>query len=618
MKLFVTPEINESSSGGVFSVISAHKKKLQRMGVKYVNSEDKADLVIVHALADTQKRPDVFHSHGFYPTIQNGWDNRFTTANEHLFQTMMTARAVVSVSELAAEVMRRDFHIQPLIIRNGVDFRETSMGGRIDGHVLWPKMTINPTCDPAPMKWLAEKRSDLPLLSLMPISSKIKTVGKLPRKDFLELLRDCSIYLGTTRENNSMGEMEAMSCGIPVVGFNWGFNREWLESGNGCELVEPGDMEALSCAITKVLLRWNSYHKDARLFAVANFGWDVPIDQIYKLYESLLAPEPAPKVSVVIPLYNYGRWINDAVQSAKSQTVHPCEIIVVDDASTDNPVIPAGVKLIRFKKNQGVAVARNTGIAEAKGDLILCLDADDKILPKAIEMLLPKFSNPRVGIAYAPLVLMDENGVDIPRFWFADEFDYFLHRSGKTQIPTCAMFRKVLWERVGGFRSYEKPAEDAAFWLRAASQGWKVANESKYPMLQYRTHAAVSEHRAGSETQLNPVFDWWRKGRAWSVRNSGAGGKVRIYDCPLVSFVISYQPDKEKEFIQTIDSIEGLSETEWEICAEGSPRPLIKSGYPFIRWGKETSGKIVTQTKSGEIVTDEIWIKIVSFKEFPQ
>ena len=288
MKLYVVPSVTANSAGGVFAVISAHKKHLRKLGVKYTHTEKDADLVVVHALAITERRPDVFHSHGFYPTAQDGWDGRFTGANELLIQTMMTARSVVSVSELAAEVMRRDFHIQPKIIRNGVDFKETKRGGVIDGWVLWPKMDVNPTCDPGPIKWLAEKRTDLRLASLVPLDRRIHTIGRLPRDRFLEMLRDCSIYLGTTRENCSMGSMEAMASGIPLVGFNWGFNREWLQSGNGCELVEPGDMDALSKAITRVIFHWNDYHTQAREYARANFGWDEPIKMIYELYRGLL------------------------------------------------------------------------------------------------------------------------------------------------------------------------------------------------------------------------------------------------------------------------------------------------------------------------------------------
>ena len=125
---------------------------------------------------------------------------------------MMTARSVVSVSELAAEVMRRDFHIQPEIIRNGVNFSDIKQGGEKDGYILWPKMDVNPTCDPRPFLKLATLRHDLRLASIVNLGGEIKSFGRMPRKVFLSLLQDCAIYLGVTRENCSMGTMEAMAC----------------------------------------------------------------------------------------------------------------------------------------------------------------------------------------------------------------------------------------------------------------------------------------------------------------------------------------------------------------------------------------------------------------------
>lgn len=287
MKLYVAPKVSLTSVGGVFAVIAAHQKELSKLGAEYVQSEGEADLVIVHALARTA-RVDVFHCHGLYPTSQPGWGPGFNRANEQLIQTMMNARAVVSVSELAAEVMRRDFHITPHIIRNGVNFHEIRRGGNPSGHIIWPKMDINPTCDPAPLRWLAEHRKDLKYAQLTPAVAGMHSYGRLPRPEFLKLLRECSIYLGTTRENNSMGTMESMATGIPVAGYNWGFSREWLRSGNGCRLVDPGDLEGLSQAINYILDDWQGYSDQAREFAKANFSWEEPIKQIYELYKGLL------------------------------------------------------------------------------------------------------------------------------------------------------------------------------------------------------------------------------------------------------------------------------------------------------------------------------------------
>ena len=614
MKLFVASNGHKGKGGGVRSVMDAHEKLLRAKGVEYVDNEKAADLVIVHAMGAPASRTDVYHSHGFYPTAFEDWGVRYNSVNQSLVNYVMTARSVVSASEQAAEVMRRDMHRDPLVIRNGVDFQQIQQGGKPGGYILWPKLSISPTCDPAPLKWLADHTS-YPFASIANVADNIKSFEALPQEDFLALLKNCSIYLGITRENNPIAEMESMACGLPVVGFNWGFHREWLTSGYGCELVEPGDLPGLSNAIAKVLGNWKVYHEQALDFAQKNFGWDEPIQQIYGLYQSLLESAPVLSVSVVIPLYNYAKWIGEAVQSAKD--AQPAEIIVVDDASTDNPIIPEGVKLIRFDTNQGVAVARNVGISQAKGNLIICLDADDKLTPTAIRRLVPKFTNPRVGIAFAPISLIAENGVMSHRRWFEEQYSYSRQRTGNNNCPSCAMFRKRAWEQAGGYRTYEKPAEDAGLWLRIASQGWKVENIGGESMLHYRFHHKVSEFRAGSETQLSPLFDWWKSNRAWSYRSSGVGELVQMYDCPQVSFVLVYRVQDELDFIRTLDSIEGMTAIEWEICASGIPPPLIKSGWPFVRWNEDPTSPTQVYLEAGDVLNDVEWGKIIEKGEFP-
>ena len=98
------------------------------------------------------------------------------------------------------------------------------------------------------------------------------------------------------------------------------------------------------------------------------------------------------KISIIIPSYNQGQYLNSAIGSALEQTVKAHEIIVVDDGSTDDSLAIAksyesdGVKVIS-QVNKGLSSARNTGIMNATGDYILPLDADDMLLEKAIEKI---------------------------------------------------------------------------------------------------------------------------------------------------------------------------------------------------------------------------------------
>src|ERR1700676_3173692 len=110
------------------------------------------------------------------------------------------------------------------------------------------------------------------------------------------------------------------------------------------------------------------------------------------------------KVSIIIPAYNAALTIEDAVQSTMSQTYDNFEVIIVDDASTDNTLTiaaAASAKAANFKylwvsRNEGTAWARNFGAEHATGDALLFLDADDMITHDYLRMTVPELENPAV------------------------------------------------------------------------------------------------------------------------------------------------------------------------------------------------------------------------------
>ncbi len=125
---------------------------------------------------------------------------------------------------------------------------------------------------------------------------------------------------------------------------------------------------------------------------------------------------PPQTASVVIPCYNYGRYLRNAVQSALGQTRPPCEVIVVDDGSTDGTwEVLSGlgprVRAVR-KENGGHASAMNAGCRLAQGDVVFLLDADDELRPAAIETVLRAWRAETVMVHWRPSQ-MDAVGRDI-------------------------------------------------------------------------------------------------------------------------------------------------------------------------------------------------------------
>ena len=131
----------------------------------------------------------------------------------------------------------------------------------------------------------------------------------------------------------------------------------------------------------------------------------------------LVNPEPfsSQLVSVVIPSYNYGHFIEDTIRSILAQTYISYEIIVVDDGSTDNTqeILKPYLEKINYvyQNNQGLSAARNHGTSLAKGEFVLFLDADDFLLPHMLEEQIAAFQqNPDLGLVICGWHIVDKTG----------------------------------------------------------------------------------------------------------------------------------------------------------------------------------------------------------------
>ncbi len=133
---------------------------------------------------------------------------------------------------------------------------------------------------------------------------------------------------------------------------------------------------------------------------------------------SIMATPPSPQsarilVSIVIPNYNYGRYLRIAIDSALAHTYSPVEVIVVDDGSTDDSreVIESYRDRIApiIKGNGGHGSALNAGYAKSRGEIVIFLDADDELMPDAVDQVL-KAWRPGVAKAQFQLEMVDENG----------------------------------------------------------------------------------------------------------------------------------------------------------------------------------------------------------------
>lgn len=210
------------------------------------------------------------------------------------------------------------------------------------------------------------------------------------------------------------------------------------------------------------------------------------------------------KISIVSPCYNHGRYIREMLQSVFSQSFHAYEVIIVNDGSDDddtknilNNIDYRNVKVIN-SPHRGPACARNIGIREAQTELIVNLDADDKIAPTFLEK------------AYDAFLTHDNLGIvnSATQFFGAQSGIFYLESYSldkmlrDNQIHSTALFRKADWGKVGGYsEEFIYGIEDYDFWLSIIELGRDVYRIPE-PLIYYRKYndpaACRSERRKKS------------------------------------------------------------------------------------------------------------------------
>jgi glycosyltransferase involved in cell wall biosynthesis len=194
-----------------------------------------------------------------------------------------------------------------------------------------------------------------------------------------------------------------------------------------------------------------------------------------------------PLVSLIVPCYNYGRFLRDALESVLRQTYACWECIIIDDGSRDDTKEIAGQFTAsdnRFKyiyqQNAGLSEARNTGLKAAKGDYIQLLDADDMLEPQKLELQVSFLEeHPEYDLIYSDAALFTDGEATAQ-----EPFQFSVQRvTGQGNallsaivhdnffLPGCPLFRKSLSAETGTFDRSLKALEDWHYWFRAALLG---------------------------------------------------------------------------------------------------------------------------------------------------
>ena len=224
------------------------------------------------------------------------------------------------------------------------------------------------------------------------------------------------------------------------------------------------------------------------------------------------------KVSVVIPCYQYGVYLEEAINSILSQTAK-CKvtIVIVDDGSTDEHTINVINKYEKLKAdnikvvhqpNKGASSARNRGVLYNKAKYICFLDADDKLHPEFLEKTLRVLEgNLNIDIAYTYACLFG----DICATWTTEDLSLKTIKK-YNYIPATAVYRTEIWEELKGYdEAMIGGYEDWDFWIRCAQKGYKgYAIPEK--LFYYRKHCKslntdAQKRNIGLKAYINDKID---------------------------------------------------------------------------------------------------------------
>lgn len=212
-------------------------------------------------------------------------------------------------------------------------------------------------------------------------------------------------------------------------------------------------------------------------------------------------PPPGDLVSVAVSLHNYARFLPECLDSVANQRHRALEIIVVDDASDADDSVSAATDwlqanagrfhralLLCHTRNQGLAQARNTAFAAARGGYVFVLDADNTLYPRAIARLYEAASREGLAAAYCQLERFGAvSGLGLADLWDSERF------SAGNYVDAMALVSREAWREAGGYTHLDGGWEDFDFWCKFIDRGMSAAYIPEI-LCRYRVHGGSMLH----------------------------------------------------------------------------------------------------------------------------
>jgi len=287
--------------------------------------------------------------------------------------------------------------------------------------------------------------------------------------------------------------MEYMALGKPTVAFDLPETR--FSAQEAAHYVVPNDEEAFARAVAALLDAPRERERMGRLGmrrVIEALAWEHSVRHLLDAYAAVAAPARhgggarRPTVSVVVPCYNYGRFLSDCVHSVLAQQGVDVDVLIIDDASPDGSASVAEalaarddrVRVIRHAANHGHIATYNEGLAQATGDYVVLLSADDLLTPGALQRATAVMErHPGVGLVYGHPLAFESQDEVVPSLrmrgctvWRGEAWIAAQCRRGLNCIFSPeAVVRRRVQHAVGGYSHGLPHTADLEMWLRIAA-----------------------------------------------------------------------------------------------------------------------------------------------------
>ena len=224
------------------------------------------------------------------------------------------------------------------------------------------------------------------------------------------------------------------------------------------------------------------------------------------------------QISTVIPLFNYGGYVTEALESVRAQTVDALDLVVVDDCSTDNSLAVAlawakeqarterfdRIVVMRNHVNCGLARTRNAGFDAAETDFVVPLDADNRLLPEFCARTLETLRGSCAAFAYTKIQCFGDQDHLIGTDAFSQ-----MRFAQSNYVDAMALVAKWAWVAVGGYTHIQHGWEDYDFWcccVERGNLGRPRAGGPRRVSLPQHVDAAHDHRRATQQARGGPAF----------------------------------------------------------------------------------------------------------------